>query len=172
MSEENGSKNKDEKNVYEITNKNPEAIVIYCSDPRFQTAFEKFVEEELKLKKGTYVPMVIAGGIVSLSEQFQLPKEFKFIKERIEYFLDHMHSIKLVVLINHEDCQYYNAIKNKLGDIFLREFGDMVKRQKVDLLKVAKAVMSFSSLQKNVKLYYAKFVSEEKKQIAFEEINL
>jgi len=116
--------------------------------------------------------MVIAGGIVSLSEPLQLPKEFKFVKERIEYFLDHIKTIKLVVLINHEDCQYYNVAKDKLKNLFLRGFKDIIERQKVDLIKVAKAVMNFSSLKNNFKLYYAKFADEEKKKVVFEEIKI
>jgi len=171
MSEENKKTEENTELNYEITTETPQAIVIYCSDPRFQSAFEKFVEEGLSFKKGTYIPMVIAGGIVSLSEPLQLPKEFKFVKERIEYFLDHIKTIKLVVLINHEDCQYYNVAKDKLKNLFLRGFKDIIERQKVDLIKVAKAVMNFSSLKNNFKLYYAKF-AEEKKKVVFEEIKI
>ena len=40
----------------------PSAIVICCSDPRFQPAFHEFVEHELGLGDGMTIPIVVGGG--------------------------------------------------------------------------------------------------------------
>ena len=55
----------------------PSAVVIYCSDPRFQTAFDNFIANDLHLAKGDFVPIVIAGGGGALARPHALPKEFK-----------------------------------------------------------------------------------------------
>ena len=60
MSEENKKTEENTELNYEITTETPQAIVIYCSDPRFQSAFEKFVEEGLSFKKLTYIPIIIS----------------------------------------------------------------------------------------------------------------
>ena len=70
MSESSGKPN-----VYEaLPQVRPEAIVLYCSDPRFQTAFEPFVERGLGLPKGRYVPFVMAGGAGVLGVSADEPK--------------------------------------------------------------------------------------------------
>ena len=45
-----------------VQNPTPEAIVVYCGDPRFQEAFEGFIANELKLAKGQYIPMIVAAA--------------------------------------------------------------------------------------------------------------
>ena len=50
-------------NVYEaMPEVAPQAVVVYCSAPRFQVAFDQFIEKELGLAKGEFIPLVIAGG--------------------------------------------------------------------------------------------------------------
>jgi len=34
----------------------PEAIVVFCGDPRFQSAIRSFIEDELGLHEGEYLP--------------------------------------------------------------------------------------------------------------------
>ena len=71
----------------------PDTIVLWCGDPRFQEAVGRFIEDDLGLKHGQYVPLTLAGGVASLSEPMSLPKEFKYLKETIEFFLGHFQSI-------------------------------------------------------------------------------
>jgi hypothetical protein len=106
MSESGGSAN-----VYEaMPTVRPEAIVLHCSDPRFQTAFAPFIENELGLAKGRYVPFVVAGGAGVLANPERRPKEFKFLKDRFELFHGQFASLRRLVLINHEDCAYYRML--------------------------------------------------------------
>src|SRR5437867_6285642 len=97
-----------------IQNPKPEAIVVYCSDPRFQTAFEQFLTNELGLRKGGYIPLVIGGGAGVLGHPEQLPKEFKFVKDRFELYREHFPTIHRLVLINHQDCKYYDSLRARI----------------------------------------------------------
>jgi hypothetical protein len=159
-----------EKKVYQLIESDPTAIVIHCSDPRFQKAFKEFINNELGLKDGDYIPLVISGGAGSLSEPLKLPKEFKFMKERIEYFVKRFDSIKRIVLINHEDCKYYESMKNYLGNSFLNRVANLIERQKVDLKSVAKNLLSFFGSRIQGELYYAHFADEKKQSVTFEKI--
>ena len=95
----------------------PKAIIIFCGDPRFLVATNSFITEELGFKEGEYLPLSLPGGISSLSEPFALPKDFKVLKEGLQFYLEHMASITEVILINHEDCRKYHSLVEKLGPL-------------------------------------------------------
>ena len=158
------------KRTYETVHAEPKAIVIHCSDPRFQKAFHEFVNGELNLPDGTYIPFAISGGVAALSEPLKLPKEFKFIKDRIGLFLGLFNSITRIVLINHEDCRHYEAMKNTIGELFLRHAPTMAERQQRDLLAVAKMLLGIFKPDLKLELYFAKFLNPDHKQIVFDEI--
>ncbi|MDO8659965.1 MAG: hypothetical protein Q7K54_05215 [Candidatus Parcubacteria bacterium] len=122
------------------------------------------------LKEGTYVPLIIPGGISNFTEPEMLPKNFKVAKEQIQFFLDHFDSIKRVILINHEDCRGYESLKTRIGMAFLSRIGSMMDRQKLDLQKVAKILAAFSSGRVAFELYYAKFADGNHNSAVFEKI--
>jgi hypothetical protein len=157
--------------TYGLIDAAPEAIVVHCSDPRFQRAFAEFIKNELGLRDGEYIPLVVSGGIGSLSEPLLLPKEFRFMKERIRMFLDRFDSVKRVILINHEDCRHYEWLGNYLGRLFLQRFRNMAERQQADLKKVAKIILDLAP-KIQTKLYYAKFADASRNKVVFEEIAL
>ena len=156
--------------TYESVDRKPIAIVVHCSDPRFQKAFGEFIKGELGLKDGEYIPFVISGGVAAMSEPLKLPKEFKFMKDRIELFLGLFDSIKRIVPINHEDCRHYDALKDLLGGLFHRHAPTMEERQQRDLLGVARTLLGLFRPNLNLELYYAKFLDPGHKQIVFERI--
>ena len=158
------------KKTYELLEKEPAAIVVHCSDPRFQKAFKEFINGELGLEDGRYVPLVISGGVGSLSEPLRLPKEFKFVKERIEAFIERFDTIKRIILINHEDCRHYEALKSLIGNLFLNRVRDLAERQKVDLRSVARTLLGLLGSSIQVELYYARFAEAGKKSVVFEKI--
>jgi hypothetical protein len=92
----------------------PQAIVLCCSDPRFQTAFERFLREDLHLEKGQYIPIVVGGGAGVLAHPERLPKEFKFVRERlVHYRLSVFPTARRLILINHQGCRYYQGLKER-----------------------------------------------------------
>jgi hypothetical protein len=156
--------------TYDLIDAAPEAIVVHCSDPRFQRAFAEFIKNELHFDEGKYIPLVVSGGVGSLSEPLKLPKEFRFMRERIRMFLDRFDSIKQIVLINHEDCRHYAALQNFIGKLFMQRFASMAERQRVDLKKVAKVLLDLASARIETKLYYAKFADANRSKVVFEEV--
>ncbi|MFH0989449.1 MAG: hypothetical protein V1799_05460 [bacterium] len=156
--------------TYEVVQAVPNAIIVHCSDPRFQKAFSSFIAEELGFTEGTYIPLVVSGAVGSLSEPLKLPKEFKFMKERIEMFITRFDTINRIILINHEDCQHYEALKSFLGNIFLNRVRDMIERQKVDLKTVSNALLQLAGVKVDVDLYYARFADGQKNTVVFEKI--
>ncbi len=159
-----------EQKTYECVDVDPLAIVVHCSDPRFQKAFGEFIRDELGLKDGEYIPLVISGGVASLSEPLKLPKEFKFMKERLQFFVERFDSITRVILINHEDCRHYEMLKEVIGGLFLHHAPTMVERQQRDLLMVARTLLKLFRPNLSLELYYAKFLDADHKQIVFEKI--
>lgn len=158
--------------AYDLTITNPEAIVVCCGDPRFQAAFRGFIHDQLHLSDGKYVPVIIPGGAASLSDPMSFPKEFKVVSDVMDLFLTHFDSIKLVVLINHEDCKKYEAMKKTLGNLFLNRVQSMVERQKLDLGKVAKMLMEHYASKTKVKLYYARFADPGHTKTVFDEVKI
>lgn len=156
--------------VYDAVDSEPEAIVVHCSDPRFQKAFKEFIANELKLPEGKYVPLVISGGVGSLSQPLSLPKEFKFMKERIEQFLKRFDSIQRIILINHEDCRHYEVIKSMIGNLLLNRVRDMMERQKIDLKQVSRTLLGLLGARIEVQMYYARFIDSDQKKIVFEKV--
>jgi hypothetical protein len=159
-------------NVYEaVPQADPEAIVVYCSDPRFQTAFEPFLETELGLRKGQFVPFVIAGGAGVLANPERLPKEFKFMKDRFVLFRHHFPSLRRVVLINHEDCAYYKMLGDKIPGLRLEQAGGLAHQPRADLEPIAAVFHRLlSHLGLGVELYYARFADGDHCQVVFERL--
>ena len=156
--------------TYALVEASPRAIVIHCSDPRFQKAFAEFIRSELQLQEGEYIPLIVSGGVASLSEPLKLPKEFKFMKERIELFLERFDSINRIVLINHEDCRHYEVMRSALGKVFLQHVPHMTERQVRDLKVVAKMLLGYLSGGRQVELFYARLTPDH--AVRFEKIEL
>jgi len=151
----------------------PQAIVVYCSTPRFQMAFEQFIERELGLSKGQFIPLVIAGGAGVLAHPERLPKEFKFMRDRFELFRKNYPSIRRIVLINHEDCAYYRMLTEKIP-AFLRRHTDSEHHEARDDLGPIAAIFTrlLTHLGVQVELYYARFADADHTQVTFERISI
>lgn len=157
-------------NIYTaVANPNPEAIVIWCSDPRFQEAILGFIATDLKLEFGQYVPFTVAGGPGTLGRPMELPKEFKFIKDRLELFHEHFKSIKRVIIINHEDCAYYKKLA-RAGELLTKlQEHCHASHDDMGLLK-----QIFNSTLKHLgvelDMYYARFTDETHTRVSFEHV--
>jgi hypothetical protein len=154
-----------------VADAKPQAIVVYCSDPRLQTAFAQFVSQELHLAPGQFIPVVIGGGAGVLGHPEQLPKEFKFLKERFEIYREHFPSIRRVILINHEDCKYYNSLKSKVSRLLGSRLGHSMHVAFDDLGLVRQAFQHLlSHLGYTVEFYYARFTDLNHQKVTFEKV--
>jgi hypothetical protein len=151
----------------------PEAVVVYCSDPRFQAAFDQFIEKELRLAKGEFIPLVVAGGAGVLAHPERLPKEFKFMRDRLELFVRHHSSIKRIVLINHEDCAYYRMLAEKIPAFLGHPAGGPAHRSREDMELIGVVFgRLLAHLGVQTELYYARFADPGHTQVAFDRIPL
>jgi hypothetical protein len=158
-------------NMYEaMPQAHPEAVVVYCGDPRLQTAFEPFIENELGLQKGHYIPLVVGGGAGVLANPQRLPKEFKFMKDRFELIHRHFPSVQRAVLINHEDCLYYRMLAQEVPG--LKGHGpDSPHWPRDDLPLIANTVHRLlAHLGWDIELYYARFAAADHSQVAFDRV--
>jgi hypothetical protein len=151
----------------------PQAVVVYCSAPRFQMAFDQFIENELHLAKGHFIPLVIAGGAGVLAHPERLPKEFKFMRDRFELFRRNYPSIRRIVLINHEDCAYYRMLAEKLP-AFLRGHAHGPDHRPRDDMELIGAIFTrlLTHLGLQVELYYARFADADHTKVTFERVPL
>ncbi len=156
-----------------IVGEMPRMLIIHCDDPRFASAIHEFIHESvdeggLGLAYGQYVEISLPGGVSGMSEQLTLPKHFKVQKEQIEFVLERFTSVKTVVLINHEDCRAYQALRERIGDSFLRRWGGIPDRQKADLVGVGRFVQNLIPVE--CVYYYAKFANDEHTSTMFERV--
>ena len=167
MSESGGSAN-----VYEtLPQAHPEAVVVYCGDPRLQTAFEPFIEQELGLPKGRYVPVVVGGGAGALANPERLPKEFKFMKDRFELIHRAFPSVKRAVLINHEDCIYYRLLAEKIPGFLTDPASKLRDRPGADMGRIAEVFdRLLSHLGLKAEFYYGKFAAADHTKMAFDRV--
>lgn len=153
-----------------IKDADPSTVVIYCSDPRFNYACEMFIQKTLNLPPGKYLPLIFGGGAGVLAHPCELPKESKFVMDRLEYWRHRFPNIKRIVLINHEDCRYYQQIKDKIMG-FLPKNTLMDKIAKADLLTVARLLKSTKFMTGfDFDIYYVKFKDETKTSAIFERV--
>ena len=162
------------KHLYAVSSApSPGAIVIHCSDPRFQPAFEDFIEHELHLPKGSYIPIVVGGGAGVLGHPEQLPKEFKFLKERLEHYRQVFPTARRIILINHEGCRYYQNLKSRAMAIIGSRLHLPLDLCRADLSLVAASFRHFlSHLGYSIEFYYAKFADPEHTHIEIEKVAL
>jgi len=154
-----------------VTDAKPTAIVIHCSDPRFQTAFHEFIEHELGLGEGMTIPIVVGGGAGVLGHPEQLPKEFKFLRERIEQYRKIFPTVHRIILINHEDCRYYEGLRTRVLSLLGSRFNLARHFEREDLSLVSKAFQLFlSHLGYSVEFYYARFADPEHTKIEIEKV--
>jgi hypothetical protein len=149
----------------------PDAIVIHCSDPRFQGAFEQFLAHELHLEQGDYIPIIVGGGGGVLAHPEQLPKEFKFLKDRLEHYRNVFPTVRRIILINHEGCRYYESLKVKTLAFLGSRATLSPDHARADLGLVARVFQHLlRHLGYAVELYYARFTDPERSRIVFEKI--
>lgn len=141
---------------YEALHRAKKAIIIACSDPRFTTAFEEFILEELGLQKGEFVPINVAGGPAALAHTNEKFDDYMYLSGQIRFFLNHFKSIQKVIIIGHQDCGYYKTLNSKERD-------DLPKAAKTISCRVVDAAIE-------VECYYAKFADKNCDRIVFETI--
>jgi len=169
--------------VFSVTiNPDPEAIVVMCNDPHFQTTFRDFLEERLDLPVGKYVPILADGGPGMIAHPDQLPGDFRFLIGRVTANQEIYPTVSRLILIGHQECTYYRGLSVKVPSL-RTTFGRKVEHwAKSDLFAIASdfkhkglrlvpQVCQF--LEKcglTIELYYSRLVDESGVEAIFERI--
>lgn len=122
------------------------ALVVHCSDPRYQPHFQEFLEKGLGLRR--YALIAVPGGAQFLTLGDYLPK-FSWVGWRWMKFMTDLTRPDHLVLIAHEDCRWY------LDARFACDPTHIHQRQIADLEQVRRNLVErFGS--RRIDLYYAR----------------
>jgi len=121
-----------QKRIYAYCSAPPEAVAIYCSDPRFRQACETFIHHELNI--GSYAPVIIPGSIGHLN-QADNGEVQRFLNAQVKLLVTHNPSLRKIILINHQDCKGYRALYPELPA------ADLLHQQEADLLASASRII-------------------------------
>lgn len=149
----------------------PKALVIHCSDPRFQEAFKNFIHGNLGLAEGEYIPIVIPGSVSVIGSNISmlLPKNYKALMDQIQLMLEHNKKAPLrLILMNHEDCKGYAFILEKLRKLSSK-LPDVIERQVSDLEFAAQAI-ALAAKKFNMKYEFELYMARigQDKEIVFD----
>ena len=136
--------------TYPLQTGAPDALVLHCSDPRFQEAFHDFIHEELGIHMSA--PICIPGSSAAFGAQTFLPKGWNALRRQLELLTEHS-KFPRVVLINHDDCKGYGSIAQYLGGL-----AKVGQEQKTHLKKLATFIMSEYLPGARLELYQARIV--------------
>ncbi len=104
------------------------ALVIHCSDPRYQPHFQDFLRRGLDLEH--YALVAVPGGVHALTLTEYLPK-FSWVGWRWVSFLEELIQPARIVIIGHHDCRWYQDAR------FLHHHGGADDAQHADLRRVS-----------------------------------
>lgn len=137
-----------------LQRRHTEVLVIHCGDYRFQGAFYEFLNRILNLNEN-YDLIVIPGGPLSLTLFEYLPKYSWSSWKWFRFFVE-KHGIRRVILIQHQDCAWYQTMP-----LHLHTHSELRKRQEQDLERITKTLKKdFPGL--SVELYYAGWDAEDR----------
>jgi hypothetical protein len=103
------------------------AIVVHCSDPRYQPHFQDFIRNGLGVQH--YALLAAPGGVHHLTLTEYLPK-FSWAGRRWVKFLADLVAPDRIILIGHDDCRWYKETA------FLHLHGGSDEAQHADLRRV------------------------------------
>jgi hypothetical protein len=124
----------------------PEALVIHCSDHRFQSAFYEFLNVKLNLNEN-YDLLAFPGGPQCLTLVEYLPK-FSWAGWKWFRYLVDTHGLKRLILIQHQDCLWYKGLPGHL-----HSSSEPRLRQEEDLRR-ARVALARERPDLSVELYY------------------
>jgi len=131
-----------------------DALVVHCSDHRFQAGLQEFLNNGLKLN-GNYDVLAIPGGPQCLTLVEYLPK-FSWASGKWFRYLIENHELGRLILMAHQDCGWYRQLPFHL-------FGssDPRQRQEEDLRRARRTLAAqFPEVQ--VELYYVAWDASER----------
>jgi carbonic anhydrase len=107
----------------------PETLVVCCSDGRWHSQIEEFVQHQVSTRADMYVIPGGPGGLSLWSSSFEESRGI----EKAFHFLAKHHNLKSVWLIGHQSCAYYVTKYSSTRDenfIFRRQLEDLERARR------------------------------------------
>lgn len=146
--------------AYVLSTEKSDSVVLHCSDPRFQDAFRRFVDEELELK--AYHSLVIPGASQLLMFSSSLPKFSTALLRPLKFVIKE-NSLKRIFVIMHEDCVWYHRFVPNFFSIV-----GSVRDQQIRDMVATKRLLQEEFPGVEARLFYASVTPEQK--VEFSEI--
>jgi hypothetical protein len=151
--------------IYESTTpwnpERPDTVIISCVDGRWRSHIQDFTVNHLKADLHADF-LAVPGGIEPLTLFDLVPKDFNFLRRRLESLVA-AHGTKRIVAIAHQDCAWYKEHK-----IFPFKL-DLRSRQLTDLKRVATRLReTFPDM--TVETYYARLTESAPERVVFEPV--
>ena len=123
-----------------------QAVVLHCSDHRFQASFHDFLTEGLRL--ASYALQSVPGGGHFVTLEHFMPKFFNINLQSLSFLVKRTRSPR-VVLIGHDDCLFF---KERVQYFFTEpEFN----RKQIANLRKAQNALTERLPGKLIELYFA-----------------
>jgi len=139
----------------------PDTTIITCVDGRWFHHFQQFARDHLKA--GTRTDFVaVPGGIEPLTLFDLVPKDFNFLRRRLEGLIE-AHGTHRIVAIAHQDCAWYKS--RRIGPLSI----DLKSRQIADLRRAgARLREMFEGVV--VETYFARLAGTQPETVVFETV--
>ncbi|MBI3449734.1 MAG: hypothetical protein HY049_12565 [Acidobacteria bacterium] len=108
----------------------PDTAIIMCVDGRWRPHVQEFATSRLGAE-AHYDIVAVPGGIEPLTLIDLVPKDFNFLRRRLETLVE-SHGTRRIVAVAHQDCGWYKA------KLFPWRRQDPVDRQLADLRRAAR----------------------------------
>jgi hypothetical protein len=139
----------------------PDTVIISCVDGRWREHIQEFTVRQLGADLHADF-LAVPGGIEPLTLFDLVPKDFNFLRRRLESLLE-AHGTKRIVAIAHQDCAWYKSRK------FLSVKIDLRDRQIADLRRVA-ARLRDTFPEVAVETYYARLEGRDPERVVFDAV--
>lgn len=137
----------------------PQTTIITCVDGRWYPHFQEFARVHLNAGPRTDF-VAVPGGIEPLTLVDLVPKDFNFLRRRIESLVE-AHGTRRIVAVAHQDCAWYRA--RKIGPITI----DFRERQIADLRRAASKLREmFAGI--TVETYFARLSGTSPERVVFD----
>jgi len=137
----------------------PQTTIITCVDGRWYPHFQEFARVHLNAGPRTDF-VAVPGGIEPLTLIDLVPKDFNFLRRRLESLVE-AHGTRRIVAVAHQDCAWYRA--RKIGPVTI----DLRERQIADLRRAASKLRElFTGV--TVETYFARLSATEPQKVVFD----
>jgi hypothetical protein len=139
----------------------PDTVIVTCVDGRWFHHFQEFARMHLGAGPRTDF-VAVPGGIEPLTLVDVMPKDFNFLRRRLEALVE-SHGTRRIVAIAHQDCAWYRS--RKIGPVTLDLKGQQIR----DLGRAAARLREmFDGI--TVETYFARLSESQPESVVFDAV--